>query len=174
MNVGASPQADGRTWNSADNPTRDAHLAAPGVRCLRLSCPSRLINDEQLRSRRCGRAVWLRVIRDLIAHPWTEVEGASIRQPGLELAFKHEQDMPFVTPVVCHIPRGVFHRAHAQVAKELRSPDRDAALAGMGGGFNGIPVRDAEGKVGDLHGGALFRVGGSVWRLRPRYLSYLR
>src|SRR3546814_6734295 len=66
----------------------------------------------------------LGLVGHLIAGAWCQVEGASIGQFGMQLAFQAQQNMPFRAPVIGHVAGAVLHHPYANRAEFARSPDR--------------------------------------------------
>src|SRR5947209_6846218 len=93
----------------------------------------------------------LGAIRYLIADPRSELKAPAIAQLRFHGAGEAKEDVALFTPVIREIPGRVFDHANANGAELLRTPQRDAGFAGVLGGFDGAPVGDAKGEVGDLH-----------------------
>jgi hypothetical protein len=109
------------------------------------------IDDEELGAAPGGRAMRLRAIGNLIAHTCSQREHTPIGQLGAQFAFKTQQHVSLLAPVIGEITRRVFDHPHANLAETLRAPIGDAGVARVFGAFDRRPVGDAEGDVGDLH-----------------------
>ena len=85
------------------------------------------------------------LVRDLVAHARSQDELPAILKLGVQLALEAQEDMPFRTPVVSQVARGVLDHADPDAAELARAPIRDARLTLVLGSFNGRPVGDSKG-----------------------------
>lgn len=91
------------------------------------------------------------VIGDLIANTGDEDKEASVGQFGFQATLKAQENMPFFTPVVSRIAGGIFHHPHTNITEVLGAPQRLAGDAGMFGGFDVVPIRNAKWNISDFH-----------------------
>jgi hypothetical protein len=99
----------------------------------------------------------LGAIGDLVAHAGGEDVRCAVSELGVQFPGEAEEDVPFVAPVIGAVAGGVFDHAHTDVAKLARAPRGGAVFACVRGGGDGGPVGDAEGDVGEVHGGGVRR-----------------
>src|SRR3546814_5518190 len=59
-------------------------------------------------------------------------------------SFQAQQDVPLAAPVVGQVAGRILDHAHADIAELARAPIGHAAVAGVFGGFNGLPVGRAK------------------------------
>ena len=55
------------------------------------------------------------LIRNLITHPWQQLERSPVAKFGIEFAFEDVEDVPQIAPVIRQVAGGVFHLAHPQI-----------------------------------------------------------
>src|SRR6185312_15545196 len=116
------------------------------LRLLRL-----LIDDEQRGADLGVRAMWLRVVGYLIAHPRAQRKDAAVSQLGVELALRAKKDVTLDAPVISEIARRVLHHAYADPAEDSGAPKRHAALASMLRALDLRPVGCAKRYGGHVH-----------------------
>ncbi len=77
------------------------------------------------------------------------------REPPAALNFRFEQaaeaehDVALGTPVIGEIAGRILDHAHSDVSEGLRAPEREAGLAGMGGGLERVPRGSRHGEAWD-------------------------
>ena len=91
------------------------------------------------------------IVADLIAHSRFNRKFSAVREFGFKLAFKTENDVTFIAPMICQIAWGLFDQPNANVAEVLSAPVRRASFAFVFGRFNLRPVRGFKWNVCDFH-----------------------
>ena len=93
----------------------------------------------------------LGLVGDLITHASGKGELPAIGQFRVELAFKAEQNVAFRAPMVGEVARRVFQDTDPNITKLTGAPKCFARGAGMLDGFDGAPIRGAEGDISNFH-----------------------
>lgn len=94
----------------------------------------------------------LGVVGHLVAHAGSECEFAPVPQLGSQLTFETEKNVSLGAPVIGKVAGRVFDHSNSNVSEMLGAPVGYAGFTLVFGELDMRPIRDAEGKVGYLHG----------------------
>ena len=95
------------------------------------------------------------MIGDLVAGARWKCENLSVVEFSHQLAFQHEENVPFGTPVICKIARRVLNHPHPHLTESAGSPTRRATVTRMLDGRDLLPISDPKRNIVHLHGSTL-------------------
>jgi len=117
--------------------------------------PPRSVDDEQLGTAWSARSMGFLMIGNLVAGARRQCENLSVAELSHQLAFQHEENVPFGTPVICEIARRVLNHPHPHLTESAGSPTRRATVTRMLDGRDLLPISDPKGNIVHLHGSTL-------------------
>jgi len=95
------------------------------------------------------------MIGNLVTGARRQCENLSALELSHQLAFQHEENVPFGTPMICEIARRVLNHPHPHLTESAGSPTRRATVTRMLDGRDLLPISDPKGNIVHLHGSTL-------------------